>query len=304
LRPLALRAPQAHVVVLTASGSIATYLKYKCGHAAMVSLPRIKGERPRDRDRRLALEKISASQRGCDFCASDAPTVELAASDGAMTASEAPTAELAAPIGAITGVPESEEPSVTSSAESEQQSSSGRERSPLRKLSDEQELELTRLYSDTETPVPDIARRFGVGESSVYRISQRHGAGLRGRVSATAAASPVAEPVAAVATPNGRRRRAARGPRKAEQAAAPTPGRTPRRARTSAAGRRTSRQSRSAAGRSPAAATQTRAASGAARRFRVVFLAETVIEATSIRDAIAQAEAHGATDITSVTLAG
>ena len=67
-----------------------------------------------------------------------------------------------------------------------------RGRSPLRKLTDEQELELTRLYSDTQTAVPEIARRFEVGESSVYRIAQRHGASLRTRSSADGRATPQA----------------------------------------------------------------------------------------------------------------
>src|SRR6266498_726822 len=50
-----------------------------------------------------------------------------------------------------------------------------------RKLSDEQEGKLTRLYADTAMPVSEIARMFGIGESSVYRVAQRHGAALRGR---------------------------------------------------------------------------------------------------------------------------
>src|SRR5579871_6417027 len=54
---------------------------------------------------------------------------------------------------------------------------------PRRKLTDEQELEVTRLYAETQTPVPEISKRFGIGESSVYRVAQRHGAALRGRTS-------------------------------------------------------------------------------------------------------------------------
>ena len=50
-----------------------------------------------------------------------------------------------------------------------------------RKLTEDQEREVTRLYAETETPVPEISRRFGIGESSVYRVAQRHGAPLRGR---------------------------------------------------------------------------------------------------------------------------
>src|SRR5437762_5288623 len=50
-----------------------------------------------------------------------------------------------------------------------------------RKLSEDQEREVTRLYAETETPVSEISKRFGIGESSVYRVAQRHGAKLRGR---------------------------------------------------------------------------------------------------------------------------
>src|SRR6266851_2593239 len=61
-----------------------------------------------------------------------------------------------------------------------------------RKLSDEQERELTRLYADTTMPVSEIARTLGIGESSVYRVAQRHGAALRG--SQTPPGAPPAEP--------------------------------------------------------------------------------------------------------------
>src|SRR5215471_2181464 len=56
-----------------------------------------------------------------------------------------------------------------------------------RKLSEDQEREVTRLYAETETPVSEISKRFGIGESSVYRVAQRHGASLRGRTSTGAA---------------------------------------------------------------------------------------------------------------------
>src|ERR1700682_6287134 len=80
-----------------------------------------------------------------------------------------------------------------------------------RKLDDQQEREVTRLYAETETPVSEISKRFGIGESSVYRVAQRHGAALRGRTatatkstSRTAAKAPAA--TAAEATAPGTRR--------------------------------------------------------------------------------------------------
>ena len=50
---------------------------------------------------------------------------------------------------------------------------------PVRKLSDEQEREVTRLYAETATPLGEIGQRFGIGHTSVARIAQRRGAPLR-----------------------------------------------------------------------------------------------------------------------------
>ena len=147
--------------------------------------------------------------------------------------------------------------------------------SPLRKLTDEQELELTRLYSGGETSVPQLARRFGVGESSVYRIVQKHGAALRGRRPEAGAA-----PKAGAAGPGGR---SAAGSRAGQVRGG------------SGAGR----QQRSAA--PTAADTGAGTPAGGVRRFRVVFVAEVVVEAATIREAIAKAEGLGATDVTSVS---
>jgi hypothetical protein len=116
---------------------------------------------------------------------------------------------------------------------------------PPRKLNEEQELEVTRLYSHTDTPIAEIAGRYGIGESSVYRVAQRHGAKLRGRTGRRAVAASTE---------------------------------SPRRGR-------------------PRSTTPARAAR---RRFRVSYVAVAVIEAESIRDAVAQAEARGATDITAI----
>src|ERR1700719_3353450 len=66
-----------------------------------------------------------------------------------------------------------------------------------RKLNDAQEREVTRLYAETETPVSEISKRFGIGESSVYRVAQRHGAALRGRSATSATPKPRAAAAAA-----------------------------------------------------------------------------------------------------------
>jgi hypothetical protein len=58
------------------SSVIPARLDFQCGHAALVSLPRVKGESSAERTRRIALEKSGAHARACDFCA---PRLEVVA---------------------------------------------------------------------------------------------------------------------------------------------------------------------------------------------------------------------------------
>jgi transposase-like protein len=169
-----------------------------------------------------------------------------------------------------------------------------------RKLSDQQEAEVTRLYAETDTPVSEISKRFGIGESSVYRVAQRHGAALRGRTATSGTAkpravAPAAAPVAAAtSTPGTRGRGRAAG---ARPAATPSGnGRRTRGARAAGTTRRTTAVVAVAA--TPAAPRA--AASGARREFRVSFVAVRVFSAVDMADAIQQAEAAGATDITGI----
>src|SRR5215467_9855964 len=117
-----------------------------------------------------------------------------------------------------------------------------------RRLTPEQQREIARLYGETATPTADIRERFGIGESSLYRVLQKQGVSLR--VRATPTVDGVASGGLATAPrPRGRPRRdASVGPRV-------------RRAR-----------------RSPG--TQ----DGAARQFRVQFQAQRVFDARDILD--------------------
>src|ERR1700694_2805240 len=76
-----------------------------------------------------------------------------------------------------------------SDGEASRGASSNGAKGTRRKLNDQQEREVTRLYAETETPVSEISKRFGIGESSVYRVAQRHGAALRGRTATSSAAT-------------------------------------------------------------------------------------------------------------------
>lgn len=174
---------------------------------------------------------------------------------------------------------------------------------PPRKLSDEQEVEVTRLYAETNTPIADIAGRFGIGESSVYRVAKRHGAALRGRVGRASGgadgspAAPAASADGATRRPRGRRRAAATTPASTDQAspaatATPAPTTTRRRrASTTPApnGRRTRRAAAAGTG-----------GGGDRRRFRIHYLGVVVVEASGIREALVIAESRGAHEVTSV----
>jgi transposase-like protein len=138
-----------------------------------------------------------------------------------------------------------------------------------RKLSDEREQELTRLYTDTTMPVSEIARTLGIGESSVYRVAQRHGAALRGRQ--TPPGAPPAQPATSGA-------RALPGARAARTAALAHTERGPSGARA-----------------------RLRAGGGTLGRFRIRFLAELVVQARDIQDALRQAESLEAIEVTAVT---
>jgi transposase-like protein len=145
-----------------------------------------------------------------------------------------------------------------------------RRRAPRRNLTEEQKREITHLYSETSTPLPEIRQRFGIGDSSLYRLIQQYGGKLRGRT-----------PRATESTSSGKRTRSAAGPR---------PG---RRAPAQARGRRTG------------SATTRRSAPSAAQSsgkitFRVSFVGTRVVSATSMGDAVRQSAAFGATEITRV----
>ncbi len=177
---------------------------------------------------------------------------------------------------------------------------------PPRKLTAEQEGELTRLYAETSTPIADIARTFSISEVSVGRIAQRNGAASRRRRAAARDTTPEA-PTAPVSGRRGRRRRTDAEP----EAVAETGGETRGRGRRAAegAGTRTSKRRRAVsttgdatdvpALSAPEPVSQA-AGGGARRRFRIRFFAETVVEAQDVRDALGQAEALGATDVSGI----
>ena len=170
-----------------------------------------------------------------------------------------------------------------------------------RKLSDEPEREVTRLYAETTTPVSEIARTFGIAESSVYRVRQRHGAALRGRQ--IAPGTPPTQPTAAgVSGPS-------EGVVAASAAKAPEAPLTPVESAGAARTRLRGTAAREAAPPAATPSTGPRVSAARARlrvrgttlrRFRIRFLAERVVKARDIQDALRQAESIRALEVTAV----
>jgi hypothetical protein len=60
------------------SSVIPARLQFQCGHTALVSLPRVKGESSVQRTDRIAREKRAAHTRACDFCPPAVAVLEVA----------------------------------------------------------------------------------------------------------------------------------------------------------------------------------------------------------------------------------
>jgi transcriptional regulator with PAS, ATPase and Fis domain len=73
------------------------------------------------------------------------------------------------------------EPMEEISAESAQESQTSvatTDGSRRRRLTQDEERDIARLYAETSTPTSEIRERFGIGDSSLYRMVQRHGVAL------------------------------------------------------------------------------------------------------------------------------
>ncbi len=160
---------------------------------------------------------------------------------------------------------------------------------PPRKLTAEQERELTRLYAETRTPLAGIARTFSVAEVSVSRIAQRNGAARRRRGPGRGRA-----PETTPAKPGGNGRHQQRRV-DGEQSGA-----TRRRRAAPTADVPASLRGATPTGVAVLESAPQAADNGAHRRFRIRFFAERVVDAKDMRSAISQAEALGATDITGI----
>ena len=179
-------------------------------------------------------------------------------------------------------------------------STSRSDRRRRRRLSQAEALEIARLYAQTNTPTAEIRERFGIGDSSLYRILQQQGRALRGRTaSSTWPSAPRAQTPAA-----GRLRSSS--PKQAQDATSrpgsnegPSGARPARRVSARSSGLRV-RLAR-VMEKTPAPAGTVAAGTGKRQQFRILFMAERVVRATDIGDALRQAESLGATEITAVS---
>jgi len=207
------------------------------------------------------------------------------------------------PINEESGFEHCVETGVDGSADTDQESlanTTRQARSRRRRLSQDEERAIARLYAETSTPTADIRERFGIGESSLYRVVQRHGVALRGRTGSSTQSKPPRTTASAArrrsSSPSGAEPADSRSPATAGTAALRTSSRT-REKPTRGPAQRASATPGTPSLVGPASA---RTGGAARQRFRIRFQAESVFEANDLRDALRQAESLGAVEITSI----
>ena len=252
-------------------------LQFQCGHAALVTLPRVKGESATQRNDRVAREKSAALARQCDFCAPAVAVVEpqLAVMNGnhveiaqSDVVEPTPVADLA-----VVVTNESEpilETEVTPFEEDAQSAPTPVE--PVAPV----DVEIEPEPADPEVPDELIVEAvIALPAEEVGEEQPREDEQLQEE-----------QAVAPEPTPAHRqRRRARRQPRRA-----PTP--TPAPAATTP-----SRTRRAPARR----ATAARVAGVSGQRYEVHYQVDRVIRAASVQDALRQLAAMGATDVLAIT---
>jgi transposase-like protein len=168
-----------------------------------------------------------------------------------------------------------------------------------RRISKDEAREIGRLYAETNTPISEIRERFGIGDSSLYRIVQQQGVAPRGRTAARSEAKS-REARTAAAEPH--------GPSTADQSkqliAQPRPSKP-------TAARATRRVNGRSVGRPVRRVPVTEKATSVPREvlrngnerheFRILFQGERIVRATDVHDALRQTESLGAVEITAVS---
>jgi transposase-like protein len=162
------------------------------------------------------------------------------------------------------------------------------------RVSLDEQREIAALYADASVPTSAIRARFGIGESSLYRILQQHGVALRGH--SGAATAPARKPAPAAKT----RRKHAVSSELLGAATATTSVAERASATTRVARGRRARRTVAAAPRTPATSVAGLKVSSNGSKFRIRYLGERVFEAPNIQDALRQAMSLGATEVMAV----
>jgi transposase-like protein len=149
----------------------------------------------------------------------------------------------------------------------EQERGTERARQRRRRLTQDEQREIARLYAEPNASADDIRERYGIGPSTLYRVLSRFGVSRRGNPGTAATSAPQADE-------SGRGRGGARS-------------------RTTSTNARGSRNA--------ATAGSSSSGGGGSQRFRVVYRAERVVSARDVRDALRQADQFGASDIFAIT---
>jgi hypothetical protein len=247
------------------SSVIPARLEFSCGHAALVSLPRLKGESPSQRNERISREKTAARGRACDFCGPSEPTpLEVR-----------PVEVVAVASGALNG----HTPGVTRLGAEET-----RRTFPPRKPK-----AITRRASrGVAAPVATTVAPVAPADAPVAVAAVP----VAPAAAPEAPATPVVAPVAPVATRRPRRTiAAAPQPAPVRRSSAPV---VTRRMALRAAIAPTPKTT-------PPVRKRAKGVTGAAlQRFEIQFRAEAIIQAADIRAALRQVESLGATDILAI----
>jgi hypothetical protein len=259
-------------------------LQFQCGHAALVTLPRVKGETATQRNDRVAREKTAALARQCDFCAPSVAVLEpqVAAVNGnhgefapSDVLEPTPVAELSVlvsdesetPSPAEQTLPEVDVETVISPAE------------PLDADVVEPE------QGAVEVPEEVVAE-------AIIALHTEEAPAAKAEAEERPARKPRRPRRQAAGRQPARRQRTRRQP-----APAPAPAAAPTLAAAQPATVAPTRARRAPARRAPA----TRVPTVSTQRFVVEFQVERVLRASDVRDVLRQLTAQGAADVLSVT---
>ncbi len=244
------------------SSVIPARLVFQCGHAALVSLPRIKGETSSQRGERVAREKSAAQVRACDFCGQRLEVVVQ------QTALVAP---------ALKPLPKHE--GVASGPNGKPI-----EATPPAKTTPAALHAVTPQLAPSAPPSATTPSATTPSATTPSATTPSATTPVVATSSAPAALVPGAMPIA---------------PPMAEPLARPTPGSSARRRALAGAAIKTPALTRPVA--SSARRGRGRARVAGSQRFAVAFVAQAVLLATDVHDALRQAQSLGAIEVLAIT---